>query len=133
MKKSTFLQILLVIAILLMFLLSKKTAAARINEDPNISRVKANQILTSDVQDLQNQIDQLVRKNGELELKMLIMPKQQTVAAQPVVTISAVDSDQTNRISAIETRLGMLEKTTIALRGAIDKTIGLLTKLLKMI
>lgn len=88
---------------------------------------KTPEMLTKDVRDLQSQIDQLNRKNGELEAKLL---KYNVPEVHEASTASDI---QTIRIDAIEKRVGILEELMNTIKSMLDRTLGLLNRLIDLL
>jgi len=145
-----------IIIILLLVLFSSQVTLARVTDNPidygrtpeslggnlqsaldntyylNKSQPKPIGVLTVDVRDLQAQINELDRKNAQLELKISNLQVQPVVVPQPQV-ISQTDTTQTQRISTLENKVGILETTMNAVSKSIQKTLDLLTKLLNLL
>lgn len=125
-------------------LLTIGIASARINEDTVgvNQRNKATSVLTSDVADLQQQIDTLT---GTIKLQNQIIQEQlaaqekfietKTITAQaPAQQIVVPDTKTIARVDALEVRTGVLERAVTQIQvkvvGLLNQTIELLKKLL---
>jgi predicted RNase H-like nuclease (RuvC/YqgF family) len=119
-----------------LFLVSSHTVFAYVNpvgcgtEGNCVS--KNNKVLTTDVSDLQNQIDQLNKKNLDLEYKISELGKNKQATNQTQVIYSE-SATQTQKINELENRVEISESLIKGLKNTLDKTIGLLTKLLDLI
>ncbi len=78
--------------------------------------------------DLQSQINQLQIQNAQLEQKV---NQYKTNVIIPVQ--NEIPNNHEERITQLETRVGVIERTMDSLKGVITKTLELLTKLLKKI
>ena len=117
---------LIIISVLCLSLLVGNSAFASTNQSKVMDAVDYK--IENAIAPLQAQINLLEAKNRELESKILtqnIKPQVNTVA-------NSADPIQDQRIEKLETKVGVLEKAFNGLKGAIDKTIGLLEKLLKL-
>ncbi|MFZ2152270.1 MAG: hypothetical protein WAV09_04140 [Minisyncoccia bacterium] len=132
------------ITIAILFLITTVgIAGARINEDSIgvNQRNKPTSVLTSDVADLQQQIDTLtgtIKLQNQLiqeqiaALGKFVQPSTVTVQSQGSVVIP--DTKTIARVDALEVRTGVLEKAVTQIQvkvvGLLNQTIDLLKKLL---
>lgn len=117
---------LIIISVLCLSLLVGNSAFASTNQSKVLDAVDYK--IENAIAPLQAQVNALEAKNRELESKIAaqnIQPQVNTVA-------NSADPVQDQRIDKLETKVGVLEKAFNGLKAAIDKTIGLLEKLLKL-
>lgn len=143
-----------IITLTLIVLFSSQIALARVTDNPidygrtpeslggnlqsaldnsyyiNDRQPKPNNYLTKDVRDLQKQIDELNKRNSELESKLLNF-KNPVVSVVPQVSVN--DTSQTQRIETLENKIGLLEKAVNGVSNSIQKTLDLLTKLFNLL
>ncbi len=143
-----------IITLILIVLFNSQVALARVTDNPidygrtpeslggnlqsaldntyyiNDRQPKPNNYLTKDVRDLQKQIDELNKKNAELESKLLNF-KNPVISTVPQVSVNNVS--QTQRIETLENKIGLLEKTVNGVSNSIQKTLDLLTKLFNLL
>lgn len=117
---------------MLLFFVSTEVSFAYVQPITNGAQSKTGSMLSSDVVDLQTQIDQLNKKNLDLEYKISELEKNKQTTNQTQVIYSE-SATQTQKINELEDRVEISESLIKGLKNTLDKTISLLTKLLDLI
>ena len=102
--------------------------------EPERSNASTVDVFTSDRADLdlQNQIDELTKKNNDLAYKIFQL-ENKTADKIKTQVVGSVDTIQVQRIDTLEKKVGLLEKTMQVVGKTMQNTLNLLTQLLNLL